>query len=166
MIYLKKLSPQDGIEIYHMLQEIAANDNGFHNNVYGMTYEQFKEWLEHEISVDNGNLEDWMVPQSSYWLYDSDRPVGYGRIRHRLNENLAETSGHIGYAIRQTERQKGYGTKILSLLLDECKKLNIGQVQIGANTNNTASNKIIIKNRGILFRSTDSKNFYHIDLTE
>ena len=79
-------------------------------------------------------------------------------------DNLAETGGHIGYAIRQTERNKGYGTKILSLLLVECKKLNITKVQIGANANNIASNRIIVKNGGILFRSTGIKNFYRIEL--
>lgn len=165
MIYLKKLALNDGIEIYNMLQEIAANDNGFHNKVYGMTYEQFQKWLEREYSVDNGNLEDWMVPQTSYWLYDNDKPIGYGRVRHCLNDNLEKTSGHIGYAIRQTERKKGYGSKILPLLLEECKKLDIKKVQIGANADNIASNKLIVKNGGILFKSTEKKNFYHIVLT-
>ena len=108
--------------------------------------------------------QDWMVPQTSYWLYDDEKPIGYGRIRHCLNDNLAKTSGHIGYAIRQTERKKGYGTKILPLLLEECKKLNIKQVQIGANSKNIASNRIIVKNGGILFRSAENKNFYHVNL--
>lgn len=147
-----------------MLQEIASNDNGFHNKVYGMSYYQFKEWLKREYSIDNGNLEDWMVPQTSYWLYDDKKPIGYGRIRHCLNDKLAETSGNIGYAIRCTEREKGYGIKILSLLLDECKKLNIKKVQIGANSDNIASNKIILKHGGVLVRSSNNKNFYHIDL--
>ncbi len=164
MMYLKKLSLDDGKEIYDMLQEILANDNGFHNKVYGMTYEQFKKWLDHEYSVDNGNLEDWMVPQTSYWLYDDEKPIGYGRIRHDLNDNLSETSGHIGYAIRYTERSKGYGTRLLSLLLDQCKMLRIKKVQIGANSNNIASNRIIVKNGGVLFRATENKNFYRIEL--
>lgn len=78
-----------------MLQEIALNDNGFHNNVNGMNYDEFKIWLLNEYEVDNGKLEDWMVPQSSYWLFDDATPVGYGRIRHYLNDALAETGGHI-----------------------------------------------------------------------
>lgn len=164
MIFLKQLSLTDGLEIYHMLQEIAANDNGFHNKVCGMSVEQFNEWLVKEYSVDNGDLENWMVPQTSYWLYDGDKPVGYGRIRHYLNEKLAETSGHIGYAIRRTERKKGYGNMILSLLLEECKKLNIETVQIGANADNIASNKIILSHGGILIRSSNNKNIYHIRL--
>ena len=162
MLYLKKLSPTDGFEIYEMLQEIDGNDNGFHNKVCGMSFEQFNDWIKKEFSVDSGELEDWMVPQTSYWLYDDNKPVGYGRIRHYLNDKLAETSGHIGYAIRRTERNKGYGNKILSLLLEECKKLGIEKVQIGANTDNIASNKIILKHGGELIRTSNNKNFYHI----
>ena len=79
MIHLKKISLLDDIEIYNMLQEIASNDNGFQNRVYGMSYDQFKEWLKKEYAVDNGDLEDWMVPQTSYWLYDDKIPIGYGK---------------------------------------------------------------------------------------
>ena len=164
MIFLKKLSLSDDEKIYDMLQEIASNDNGFHNKVNGMSYKEFKRWLKKEFAVDNGKLEKWMVPQTSYWLYDDDKPVGYGRIRHCLNENLSQTGGHIGYAIRSSERGKGYGNTILTLLLEECKKLNIEKVQIGANVDNIPSNKIILKHNGILFRCSDNKNFYNIDL--
>ena len=164
MIFLKKLSLSDDEKIYDMLQEIACNDNGFHNKVNGMSYKEFKRWLKKEFAVDNRKFEKWMVPQTSYWLYDDDRPVGYGRIRHCLNENLSQTGGHIGYAIRSSERGKGYGNIILTLLLEECKKLNIEKVQIGANVDNIPSNKIILKHNGILFRCSDNKNFYNIDL--
>ena len=146
-----------------MLQEISFNDNGFHNKVCGMSYEQFREWIKREYLFDTGNLEDWMVPQTSYWLYDDDKVIGYGRIRHYLNDKLIETSGHIGYAIRSTERGKGYGDRILSLLLEECKKLNISRVQIGTNSDNVASNKIILKHSGVLIRSSNNKNFYYIE---
>lgn len=163
MIYLSRLSLADGVEIYNMLQEISFNDNGFHNKVCGMSYEQFLEWIKREYLFDTGNLEDWMVPQTSYWLYDDDKVIGYGRIRHYLNDKLIETSGHIGYAIRSTERGKGYGDRILSLLLEECKKLNISRVQIGTNSDNVASNKIILKHSGVLIRSSNNKNFYYIE---
>lgn len=164
MIFLKKLSLNDDEKIYDMLQEITCNDNGFHNKVNGMSYKEFRKWLKKEFAVDNGKLEKWMVPQSSYWLYDDDKPIGYGRIRHYLNENLEKTGGHIGYAIRSRERGKGYGNTILTLLLEECKTLNIETVQIGANVDNIPSNRIILNHNGVLFRCSDGKNFYHINL--
>lgn len=162
MLYLKKLTLSDDKGVYEMLQEILKNDNGFHNNVNGMTYEEFRLWLTKEYARDNGELEEWMVPQSSYWLMNDDLPIGYGRIRHSLNDNLYETSGHIGYAIRKTERGKGYGNQILKLLLDECAYLGISEIQIAANAENILSNKVILSNNGILFRQCNGKNFYHI----
>lgn len=162
MLYLTPIAADDGREIYDMLQEIAQNDNGFHNKVCGMTYEQYRVWLEDEYAADHGRLADWMVPQTSYWLYDDDKPVGYGRLRHFLNDKLRETGGHIGYAIRRTERGKGYGNAILALLLEECRKLDIPEVQIGANTDNIPSNRIIRSHGGILIRTAENKNFYRI----
>ena len=90
MLYLKRISVDDGVEIYNMLQEISSNDNGFHNKVHGMSYTQFKEWLENECAVDNGNLEDWMVPQTSYcfpndefrkvFLRITDKPISFCKV--------------------------------------------------------------------------------------
>lgn len=164
MIYLKKLSLSDGAEIYNMLQEIGKNENGFHNKIYGVSYDEYENWLRREFAIDNGELEDWMVPQTSYWLYDNEKPIGYGRVRHYLNDALQKTSGHIGYAIRRSERGQGYGNLILSLLLDECKKLGIEDVQISANTDNIPSNRVIIKNGGMLIRTESNKNFYIVRL--
>ena len=163
LVYLKKLSNNDGIEIYNMLQEISANDNGFHNKVFGIKFDDYIKWLKKEYAVDNGELEDWMVPQTSFWLYDDNEPIGYGRIRHYLNDNLKNTGGHIGYAIKKSKRGQGYGNKILELLIDECKKLKIYQIQIAANKDNILSNKVILKNGGVLFKQNKEKNFYHID---
>jgi predicted acetyltransferase len=165
MLYLKKLSPEDGRDVYEMLQEIDADENGFGNAVAGMPYAEYVDWLSQQYAFDRGiGLLDWMVPQSSYWLYQDAAVVGVGRIRHCLNDNLRETGGHIGYAIRKTRRGQGYGNKILALLLEECKALKIDRVQIGANVDNLASHKVILRNGGKWFKEHDGKNFYIVDL--
>ena len=148
--------------IYEMLQEIGQNENGFHNKACGMSYEEYAYWLKHEYAVDCGLIEDWMVPQTSYWLYDDDQPVGYGRLRHALNDALRQHSGHIGYAIASSKRGKGYGNAILSLLLEESKKLGLSEVQVSANCDNLLSNLVILHNGGFLVRSEECKNFYKI----
>lgn len=167
MLYLKCLSLNDGEDIYRMLQEIDNDDNGFHNKVKGMTYAQYCGWLSKEYDYDNGiNMPGWMVPQSSYWLYCDEVPVGYGRIRHHLNKNLEDNSGHIGYAIALSKRGLGYGNKILRLLMIECKRLGIKEVQIGANKENIRSNKVILCNKGVFIRDNQEKNFYKIDTSK
>ena len=146
-----------------MLQGIAGNENGFHNNVKDMPYEQFKNWLIENVNYSNGTgLEDWMVPQTTYWLFDDDTPVGIGRIRHYLNDSLRKDGGHIGYAISYIYRGKGYGNEILRLLLVKTNEMGIREVHVGANKDNEKSNKIIKTNGGKLIRETEEKNYYTI----
>ena len=164
MYVLKSLSLSDGRDIYEMLQEIGSNENGFHNKVNGMSFSQFKDWLAKEYAVDNGELEAWMVPQSSYWMYDGAIPVGYGRIRHCLNEALREQGGHIGYAIARSKRGRGYGNAILALLIQECRSKGIDELQISAHDDNVLSNKAILKNGGVFIRQAHGKRFYAVDL--
>lgn len=167
MCVLVKLCENDGEQIYDMLQNIDTNDHGFHNSVKGMPYEEFLLWLKENAGYSNGvGLENWMVPQTTFWLYDNDRPVGCGRIRHFLNENLKKDGGHIGYAISYPNRGKGYGNKILKLLVEECRAMGIHEVHIGANKNNVRSNTIILHNGGTLCRNTELKNYYIINNAE
>jgi len=163
MLFLKKLSENDGAPIYDMLQGIDSNENGFHNKVKNMPYEQFAGWLRKHVDYSNGiGLLDWMVPETHFWLYYDKTPVGTGRIRHYLNESLKLDGGHIGYAISYPHRGKGYGNEILKLLLIEARKMGIQEVHIGANKDNERSNKVILANCGTMHRETDVKNYYII----
>jgi len=163
MLHLKKLSPNDGQQIYDMLQGIEANDNGFHNSVKDMPYDQFADWLNKSDGYSKSiDLLDWMMPETHFWLYDDKTPVGYGRLRHFLNEALKIDGGHIGYAISKPYRGKGYGNEILRLILIEAKSMKINEIHIGANKDNDLSNKVILANGGKLLRETDDKNHYII----
>ncbi len=68
-IELRKLSLDDGIEVYNMLQEIPKDENGFVNGCNGRTFEEYKKWLVKSDNIANGvGLENWMVPQSTFWI--------------------------------------------------------------------------------------------------
>ena len=45
MLELKRLSVDDGLDIYTMLQEIPAKENGLINKANGLTFDEYKEWL-------------------------------------------------------------------------------------------------------------------------
>jgi predicted acetyltransferase len=163
-IYLKQLSENDGKDIYDMLQRIESNDNGFYNDVKDMTFENYILWLKKNSGYSQSiGLENWMVPQSTYWLYCDKTPIGCGRIRHYLNDNLKKDSGHIGYAISFPYRGKGYGNELLKLLIIECKKMKIEKIQIGVNKNNEKSNKVVLKNGGKIIEEIDKKYIYIVD---
>ncbi len=81
---------------------------------------------------------------------DRDTMVGAVNIRHYLNEYLLKYGGHIGDGIRPSERRKGYVTKMISLALEECKKLGMDKVLLVCDKDNIGSVKSIINNGGVL----------------
>lgn len=162
-IELHKLSPGDGLDIYEMLQEIPDNENGFFNSCNGLSFGDYKKWLVKSDNISkNIELEDWMVPQDVYWLYINGKPVGFGKLRHYLNDKLRIEGGHCGYAIRPSSRGNGYGKLLLKLMLEEAKKLNIDKLLITVNNDNAASIRTAVSNGGIIENITDKKNYIWI----
>ena len=91
---------------------------------YWASGEQFGGWMFKRGSIkdfsallkkskDNAegkNLPKDRMPSTTSWLIDGDEVVGYSSLRHELNEDLKKRGGHIGYCVRPSERQKGYGS--------------------------------------------------------
>lgn len=63
-VELRRLSPDDGRDVYGTLQKIPRDENGFVNPVNGMSFEQFREWLikSDESSRHEGLEDGWKVP--------------------------------------------------------------------------------------------------------
>lgn len=164
-IELKELSAEDGIDIYDMLQEIPADENGFLNSVNGKTFEEYKQWLAtNEAFSKATELEDgWKVPTSTYWLYIDDRPVGMGRIRHFLTDKLREEGGNTGCSIRPNARHNGYATILLKELRTEAKKLGIDKMLLTIKNDNIYSLKVAIANHGIIERKNEIRSFIWVD---
>ncbi len=148
---LQKLSPSDGEDIYNFLQEIPAEQNGFNNIFNGMSYEEFKkELVVRNDESENLNIGEDRVPQTLFWMYADNEPVGFVKIRHYLNDYLEKHSGHMGYTISPKYQGKGYATKMVELALMEAKKLGIDKILITCDKNNFASRRVAEKNGGIL----------------
>lgn len=163
---IRKISLEDGKDIYEMLQEMPSDEDGFVNAVAGKTYEDYKEWLKK--SVKNAGqkeiIDGWKVPQTTFWLYEDGVPVGFGKVRHFLTESLLEAGGHVGYAIRPSARKRGLGTKFLALLLEECRALNIDKVLLTIRKCNTASKKVALANGGRIEKESEERYWVWIDL--
>ena len=96
-------------------------------------------------------LKEGVVPESTYWLVrDGTTFVGFSRLRHRLVPALEHHGGHVGYAIRPSERGKGYGTRILALTLDKARERGLDRLLVTCDTDNAASVRVIEKNGGVL----------------
>lgn len=70
MIELRKLSVNDGMDVYTMLQEIPKKENGLMNNANGLSFEEYKEWLKQKFagSEQIGLIDGWKVPSTTYWF--------------------------------------------------------------------------------------------------
>ena len=96
------------------------------------------------------NLPGRWVPDSEYWLVCDERIIGVCGIRHRLNDSLRQFGGHLCYSIRPSERNKGYGTKMLKLTLEKVRQLGIHRVLITCPKDNLPAVRVIQKNGGVL----------------
>ncbi|MCI9466741.1 MAG: GNAT family N-acetyltransferase [Ruminiclostridium sp.] len=107
----------------------------------------FDIWLRHtEENFDPETVQkDWAVSTTFFAIRQSDgKLLGMIDVRHELSVPfLQEYGGHIGYAVRPTERKKGYATEMLQLALSYCARLNIPVVRLGCYAENIASVRTI-----------------------
>ena len=105
------------------------------------------------------------VGEDKFWLVDDEKKyfIGEIAIRHRLNEALAQRGGHIGYGVRYSEWNRGYGTRMLALALEKAKEMRISPVLITCNDDNPASARVMETNgftlEDIITVSRDGKDF-------
>ena len=76
--------------------------------------------------------------------------IGEISIRHNLTDSLLRYGGHIGYGIRYSKWNSGYGTKMLALALKKAKHMGLNKVLITCDEDNIGSAKVIENNGGIL----------------
>ena len=161
MINLKELTINDGIDIYEMLQRIGSAENAFHNDVNGMSFDEYKKWLSlmHAWSIGE-RLPNGYVKQWTYWLIVDNIPVGYGKLREKATAESRQFGGNIGYAIDPIARGKGYGNILFDLLLNEASSKQIGEVFSTVEKYNYISKKVHEKHGGRLIKEDEIRWYY------
>jgi len=166
-VTLRQLTIGLGAQEYAMLQEIGASEHGFTNEVSGMSYAEYRAWLTQQDDWSRGESmpESW-IPQTTYFLYVNDEPVGIARIRHTSSEALeAQGVGNFGYGIARPYRGKGYGHLLFREVLKKCRQLGYTKIKSFVHIGNAASNRIFQQNGarhiGVFH---DEKNIYETDV--
>lgn len=145
------------LDSYHQAYEEDLNYSPYTERIFSNPQEIIQKSYNFEHGI---NLKPGYVKATTFWLIDNNQFIGEINIRHELTDLLINYGGHIGYEIRYSMRKKGYGVKILQLVLPYCKDiLKLSKVLITCDDQNIGSAKVIEKNGGIL----ENKVINHID---
>lgn len=156
---LRLLNKNDGHDVYNMLQHIIPSDDKFNNEMYGKSYEEYKEWLVlHTKWAKGEELPDGYVKELFYWLYVDNTPVGFGKIREKLTEQSRQFGGTIGYAISSEYRNRGYGN-ILCEELVKIAKAKGYEILVTVEKCNIPSRRIA-ENAGLKLINENDKRWY------
>lgn len=109
------------------------------------------------------NLPPGWVPAQTFWLVRvGDREqrtiIGEMNLRHALTPALERQGGHIGYAVRPSERRRGYATYMLAEGLKTARRLGLRRVLLTCDKRNIASARVIENNGGTLRDEIPSPN--------
>lgn len=167
MLYLKEANLEDWKKEYEAIKQMPQNENGFENKYYDKTEKEFKEQvipelIEHSKGI---GLPKGYVPDTYYFLWDDDKIVGLFKIRHYLNEFLANGPGHIGYSILSDFRGNGYATKGLKLAIDKCKKIICeDEIYLSVHKDNPISLKVQKNNGAYIVGETEKEYLTRIKI--
>ncbi|MDH6364122.1 putative acetyltransferase [Enterococcus sp. PF1-24] len=138
-------------ELIAFREEFGEKTNGIPGSGNLIAYPAITDWLAAvEKNRNKETLTAGLIPAEQYIAMDSNKIIGILQLRLELNDYLLDFGGHIGYAIRPTERQKGYGTQMLTLALKKAKTKQMNKILITCDDKNLASAKVIEKIGGIL----------------
>jgi len=70
-----------------------------------------------------------------------------------LTQHLMREGGHIGYDIRPTKRNQGYGKKNSRVCIIKSKSIGIARALVTCDETNLASKKVIEANGGVFENS-------------
>lgn len=93
-----------------------------------------------------------MVTDAFFAADGTKEIVGVIDLRHSLNDFLKDL-GHCGYSARPSQRGKGYGRRMPSLLLEQARQAGLSQLHISVEQENLASIRVIQANGGVFQRS-------------
>ncbi len=115
--------------------------------------ESASDFVQRKLTADV-SPEPGLVPETIYWACLEDLiVVGRIALRHVLNDELREFGGHIGYEVRPRYRRQGFATEMLRQLFQTPKAQEIGKLLVTCAPDNLASNKTILSNGGVLYKT-------------
>lgn len=134
------------IHAFEEYREHNVSSCGFSDATSMDIFEKFENYRTEK------NLKADRVGAHYFWLVDDEKDyfIGEISIRHKINEALEKYGGHIGYAVRFSQWNKGFGTLMLKLALIEAKKIGLSKILITCDDDNVGSVRVMEKNGFVL----------------
>ncbi|GLI57909.1 acetyltransferase [Propionigenium maris DSM 9537] len=162
-MYLRELTLDEPQEIYELIMDVNGEEAGFMMDQ--VSEEDFLEFLKKRHDEARGiDLKPGRVPQTIYWFYAEERPVGIIKVRRTLTDHLLKRGGNIGYYIRKDYRRAGYGRKMLGMCLEILRNEGMDKILITCDEDNRGSQGVIRLNGGVLENSVEGTRRYWVEL--
>lgn len=164
-LYLKEVMLNDKEIIIDYIREFyfynsKINGVGRLQDYITLENENFIEWYNKIKKEENDEL-----PKKTYLLMRKKDSKLIGMSNLRLYKDLKDYKyGHIGYSIRPTERNKGYGKIQYYLDLVELSNKGWDYCIMNCNKNNLYSKKIIISMHGSKKYEIDDEEYFEVDI--
>lgn len=160
-LHLEEIQDVDLEESYRCFMSFDKEENGFINDAYGLSLEEYKYFVRNCYRESKGvGLPSWKVPHTIYMLMNGDCAVGIFKVRHYLNDTLKNGAGHVGFGICKEHRNQGLATKGLALVLAKIKDMILEEeVYMSVYKHNEASIKVQMAN-GAYIHHEDEEEYY------
>ena len=176
---LKLVSPSEEYKESYIASLLEEDEKNFPRDVVQQVSDNFSAFIKRQSTIQTGEFKALdgnsyaIDPQYNYWLINEDGFVGDICLRTKLNPFMEVFGGHVGYRIRPSLRRKGFGSRMLALLLKIAKDTHgMDRVMIICSPKNIGSKGMIEKNNGHFEKTntyiwTEAKmDVYWIDLLE
>ncbi len=161
-IILKKANLEDIDKEVEFIRNVPFLENGFANFFYNVLHKDKQEIINYVLNL---NYSTENIPIYTYFLWVDNNIVGMYHLLSRLTEDQKQKDGHISYTILKEYRGKGYGTKGLSLLIEESKNIvPEDEIYMHTTINNPASLKMMLNNKAYIIRQDEFGIFTRIKI--
>lgn len=135
----------DVLDYYDEIERCGSTSIGIAN------YRDYDCWLTGMQNRHTGlDLPDGYVRENFYLCYKNNRLIGVFSLKFDLTDYLLNYGGHIGYAVRPSERGCGLATQMLTQGLSLAAQFGFTRILCVCDEDNYASERVIVKNGGIL----------------
>lgn len=150
MLTLRPLRLDDEAPLARAIASFRASDPEWELVFDRRAGEPFAAYAARLEGWTRGEVPDGRVATTFLLALVDEEIVGHVSIRHALNERLRRVGGHIGYGVVPAHRRKGYASEMLRLSILHARALGLGELLLTCDDDNTASQRTIEKNGGVL----------------